>query len=211
MEWQRLAKDMASAGSMVTVETMARRLDISERTAINYISEMRERGFVETERGRRGKRIYRISPIRRRKSGYPGLYETINRHSPIKLVEPYRHRIHDHELSIEEAVVRAVATKEFRVVLASLALFSRVEDWSSLYGFAKEYRVERNIGALYDLSRRCLRVRRMDGRIRRMLKSAGMESRYIIENAKTRDFKEIERKWGVFIPFNAADLERYKE
>jgi hypothetical protein len=211
MEWQKMARDIASAGSMVTAEGLAKRLNVTERTAINYVCELRERGFVETGRGMNGKRIYRISPIKKRRTGYPGLYETINRNSPIKLAEPYEHRIHDHELTLEEALVRAVSTRDFRVILASLALFSRIEDWPRLYYFAKKYGAERYVGALYDLSRKCLRVRRMDGRIRRRLKEARAESRYVIENMKTRDFRDIEREWGVFVPFNRSDLERYKE
>lgn len=206
-----MARDIASAGGMVTAEGLARRLNITERTAINYVCELRERGFVETDRGVRGKRIYRINPIKAIRTGYPGLYETINRHSPVKLTEPYEHRIHDHELSLEEALVRAVSTRNFRVILASLALFSGIEDWPRLYGFAKKFRVERHVGALYDLSRKCIRVRRMDGRIRRRLREARTKSAYIIENMRTGDFRNIEREWGVFVPFNRSDLERYEE
>jgi DNA-binding MarR family transcriptional regulator len=128
MDWKRLAKRLARAGSMADIGEVEKRLGISRDTAINYIYELRKRGLVETERGRKGNRLYRITPTGRKEKGYPGLYETINRYSPIKLVEPFRHRIHDHELTPEEAIVRAILTKDFRTILASLALFRKVAD-----------------------------------------------------------------------------------
>jgi hypothetical protein len=61
------------------------------------------------------------------------------------------------------------------------------------------------------MSRLCLRVRKMDGRIRNKLKSAKPGGAYIIPETRTKDFPEIEKEWGVFVPFRKGDLRRYKE
>jgi DNA-binding Lrp family transcriptional regulator len=211
MEWERFAMEMAKKGSLVTVKSLSERLGISERTAINYLYGLRKNGLLETSRGRRGIRLYRIRPLLKPDIGYPGLYDMINRFSPIKVAAPYEHRIYDHELTPEEAIARAILTRDFRTVLASLALFSRISDWSLLYKAVKERNVERQAGALYDLSRLCLRVRKMDGRIRNKLKSAKLGSAYIIPETRTKDFPEIEKEWGIFVPFRKGDLRRYKE
>lgn len=205
-----MAKHLAEAGSTMDVKEVEKRLNISRETAINYIYGLRKRGLVETDRGKKGLRLYRIIPVRRKEKGFPGLYETINKYSPIKLVEPFKHRIYDHELAPEEAIVRAILTKDFRTILASLALFRKVSNWSLLYKFAKERKTQRFVGALYDLSRLCLRVRKMDRRIRNKMKSSELNTRYITPNVKSKDFQDIEREWNVFIPFNKGDIERYK-
>jgi DNA-binding transcriptional ArsR family regulator len=211
MDWERFAQEMAKQGSLVSVKSLSERLGVSERTAVNYLSELRKRKLLETSRGRRGIRLYRIRPLLKMDIGYPGLYDTINRFSPIKVAAPYEHRIYDHEMTPEEAIVRAILTKDFRTVLASLALFSRVSDWSLLYKLAKKENLERQVGALYDVSRLCLRVRKMDGRIRNKMKSARLSNKYILPGTMTKDFPEIEREWGVFVPFRAGDLRKYKE
>ena len=211
MNWENFAVEMAKEGSLVTVKSLAQRLGVSQRTAVNYLYELRKKCLVETSRGRRGIRLYRILPVRKPEIGYPGLYDVINRYSPIKLAQPYEHRVHDHELTPEEAIVRAVLTRDYRVVLASLALFSKVSDWSLLYRLAKEKGLGRQIGALYDLSRLCLRVRRIDGRIRSRMKSSEAKEKYIIPGTRTKEFPEIEREWGIFMPFRKGDLRRYME
>ena len=70
--------------------------------------------------------------------------------------------------------------------------------------------MERKIGALYDLSRKIMRTRKIDSRFKRfMLPRPQDKYQYIIKGLKTKDFKEIENTWKVYIPFNKADLEAY--
>jgi hypothetical protein len=211
MDWEKFAREMAKQGSLVTVKSLSERLGISERTAINYLYYLRKNRLLETSRGRRGIRLYRIKPLLKMDIGYPGLFDTINKFSPIKVAAPYEHRIYDHEMTPEEAIIGAILTKDFRTILASLALFSKISDWRLLYRLAKERNLERRVGALYDISRLCLRVRRMDGRIRSKMKSAKLDNKYIIPETRAKDFPEIENEWGVFVPFRKGDLRRYKE
>lgn len=206
MDFRAIAKENEG---FHTVETFSRALGIGKGTAINYLYAMRKKGFVKTQRGRKGKRIYNISPLKLKEIGYPGLIETLNRYSSIKLTASIEERA-DHELSPEEAVVRSLLTKDFRIIMASLELFKITEDWWSLYRFAREHRVERPTGALYSLSRKLFRVRSMDKRVLRLFKKSKTKERYIIPKMKSSDFKNIEKEWGIFIPFNKSDLERLR-
>jgi hypothetical protein len=195
---------------MQTVSSISRALGISRRTAINYVYEMRKRGYVAETRGKAKIRIYEISPIPRTAYGYPGLYDVINANSPVKIAKPYEHRIY-YKMSIEEAIVRAIKTGDFRVILASLALFKKVKDWKLLYAHAKKEGLQRHVGALYDTARRCTRVKRMDNRIRNKLKYAKSQKKFVITGMRSTDFKDIENEWNIRIPFNKSDLSRYKE
>ncbi len=207
MDWQEMAKQLRG---MQTVSSISRKLGIGRRTAINYICEMRKGGYVTESRGKNKTRIYEISPLTGRMHGYPGLYDIINSNSPIKLVKPYEHRVYC-EMSVEEAIVRAIKTRDFRAILASLALFRKVKDWSLLYKLAKEENLQRQVGALYDLARKCIRVRKMDKRIRNNMKQSKNVEKFIIKNMKSSDFTGIEKEWGIFVPFNKSDLNRYME
>ena len=62
----------------------------------------------------------------------PSLYDVINKYSRINIVKQYEIRQYSHRLSIEETIVKAIETKEFRTILAMLDLFNKVKDWKKL-------------------------------------------------------------------------------
>ena len=194
-----------------TVENIQKKLDISRKTAIKYAYILRKKGFLESSGGGKQPRLYRISAVKKVKIGNPGIYETINRYSPIKLAEPYEHRIIGKQLSVEEAIARAVSKREFRTILASLALFNHINSWPRLYFYAKKYNARKKIGALYELARRIIKVRKIDKRTLKNLLNAREKERYVIQNLKSKDFQEIQKKWKVYLPFNKQDLMRYEE
>lgn len=210
MDWQRIAKELEG---LQTVDSVSKELDIKKNTAINYLSELRKRNYIHKQsRGKNKKRLYEIRPTKKRTRGKEGLYEVINKNSPIKVSKPYESKIHGRSLSIEEAIVRVIKKREFRLILASLALFRRVEDWFRLYNLSKEELVGRKVGSLYDVSREVVsKVKRMDGRVRNLLKKTEVDSKYIVPNVKSDDFKSIEEEWDVWVPFNEEDLKRYKK
>jgi len=192
-----------------TVSTICKKMGISRKTAINYVYELRKAGFVRTTRGNKKLRIYEISSVSRRDLGYPGFYDIINKYSPLKIAKPYEHRVYK-PLAIEEVIVRAIKMQDFRTVLASLALFRHVSDWSLLYTYSKKENVRRKVGALYELSRQVVRVRRIDKRIGKKL-LLGTDDKFIIPDVHSKDFHAIEKKWKVYIPFNRKDLSKLKE
>ena len=194
-----------------TADSMAKNLNIGRRTAINYVWMLRKKGLAETIYGKRRIRMYRISTIKAPKLGYPGLYEHLNQYSKIKIYAPYANRIYDHKPTAEEMIVRAIKTGDLRTVLSSLALFNKVKSWARLSQMAKKENVGRKIGALYDAARTIIRVKRMDKRARKALLKSKIEDKFIVKNARTRDLEWIERTWNIYMPFNKADLEAYKE
>ncbi len=207
MHWLKVAKKLEG---IHTTETIAKTLGIGRQTTVNYIHMLRTKGFLET--GRTGySRLYTIKPYRIREIGYDGLYETINKNSPVKIVPPYIHRIADHKLSPEETIVKAVLEKDFRLILSVLYLFTKIENWGNLYMFAKENGIERQIGALYELSTKYFKIKEPYKKLLDKMKKAKIKSKFIIEPLKSDDFKNIEKKWGVYIPFNKGDLERYRK
>jgi len=208
MEIEKVAQKLHG---LQTISSICKNLNVSKKTATNYIYELRRRGYVKTTRGSRGIRFYEISQYPKKELGYPGLYDIINKYSKIKVTKPYEYRIHDKKITIEEAIIRAIKTQDFRIVMASMGLFKYIENWSLLYNIAKKERIGRYVGALYDLSRKYIRVRRMDKRIKRWLLKSETRSKYIIPKLKSKDFIDIEKRWHVFIPFNKKDLARYKE
>ena len=194
-----------------TVDSIAKILDIDRKTAINYVWMLRKDGFVETIYGKRKIRMYRISPSKAAKFGYPGLYEYLNQNSKIKVYAPYVNRIYDHKPTAEEMIVKAIQTGDLRTILSSLALFNKVKNWPKLSRIARKENVGRKIGALYDAARTIIRVKRMDKKTRKALLKSKIENKFIVKNARTKDLKYIEKMWKVYLPFNNADLEAYKE
>ena len=194
-----------------TVDSIAKNLNINRRTAVNYIWMLRKKGFVETIYGKRKIRMYKISPLKPNKFGYPGLYEYLNQNSKIKIYAPYLERIYDHRPTPEEMVVRSVKTGDLRTILSSLALFNKIKNWRRLSEIARKELVGRKIGALYDAAKTMVRVKRMDKKTRKALLNSRIENKHIVKYARTKDLQQIEKEWKVYLPFNKADLEAYKE
>ena len=194
-----------------TLEMIMKKLNIRKSTAIKMISILRKEGFVETSGGGKKPRLYTISPIRIAGKEHLGLYDIINKYSKIKLFKPFEHKVMDRKLSIEEAIPMAIKEGNFRLVLASLGLFNFVKNWPKLCFYSKKYNVARRLGALYDVTRKIMKTRKMDNRTRKALLKGKDKRKFIIKPHKAKDFRDIGKKWKVYIPFNKADLMRYKE
>ena len=193
-----------------TIESIQKKLNIARSTAIKYIHFLRKKGFVETTGGGKQPRFYKISALRLKGLGNAGMYDIINKYSPIKL-RAIKSRVVGKKLTTEETLIRAIDSKEFRTILASLALFNRIKSWSLLYKLAKEKNIRRKVGALYDTARRVIKTKRMDKRIYKILLQSKEKEGYIIKGLSSKDYKDIENKWKICIPFNKSDLWRYKE
>lgn len=208
MELDKIAKKLEG---LQTVSTIAKTLDINKRTAINYAWKLRKKGLLTTDYGSRKIRLYRISLLNKKRNGY-SLYELINENSKVKIAVREDFIMHsDRKPSVEEVLARGIVTARFRIVLASLGLFNKIKDWPKLKFFADKYHINRKVGSLYDVSRNVMKVRKMDKRTRNALLKNKKGREYIIKNLKTDDFQAIEELWDVYIPFNRADLEAYKE
>jgi len=186
-----------------TVETVAETLGITRQSALNLISRLKKQGYVTTKGGGKQKRLYKITARKQRKRDV-GMFDIINKYSPMKLNPWYDHQVHG-KYSIEEALIDAVQTKSFRVILASLRLFSHIKNWKKLYKLAKEKNCWQQVGALYDLAKMHFRVAKMPERYRPYTFKS---KKYLIRDYDEKDFYEISKKWNVKMPFKKGDLAR---
>jgi hypothetical protein len=174
-----------------------------------YISSLRKKGYVKTKRLSNKKRVYEISF--ENKLGGKNYLDILKENSPVKIDIPINYTIYGIEPSLEETLIFAVKSKSLRAILSSLALFKKINNWPLLYRLSKAENIERKIGALYNLARQIMKTRKMTKRFRNLsLPKKDSKYLYIIEGLNSKDFKEIEKKWKVYIPFNKEDLEDYK-
>src|SRR3989338_1940481 len=147
-----------------TIESVMDILEVDKRMAIYYIHRLRKEGYVKTKRQSNNRRVYNISLDN--KLGGKSYYEIINQYSPIKISTPVIHKIYGKGPSLEETLIYAIKTKSLRTILASLALFKKIDNWVELYHLAKENQLERQVGALYDLARQIMKVRKISLKFR---------------------------------------------
>ena len=192
-----------------TIESVMDILKVDKRMAIYYLYVLRKDGYVKTRRQSNNRRVYNISLDN--KLGGKSYYDIINRYSPIKISTPVIHKIYGKEPSLEETLIYAIKTKSLRTILASLALFKKINNWVELYRLSKENHIERQVGALYDLARSIMKVRKMTTKFRSSaLPKEKYKFEYVIPELKSRDFTKIERVWKIHLPFNKKDLEEYR-
>ena len=192
-----------------TIESVQDILRVNKEKAIYYIHRLRTEGYIKTKKLSNNKRVYNISFENRLKGA--DYTEIINKNSPVKIIKPETYKIYGKEPSLEETLIYAIKTGSLRTILASLSLFKKINDWKKLYYLSKKNHLERQVGALYDLSRKLMRTRKMTQRFRNnALPKKDYNFVYIIPRLKSRDFKEIEERWKVYLPFNNKDLEAYQ-
>ena len=193
-----------------TIKMIQSRFNISKARAIFLVYKLRKKHYLKTRYKSNKERVYYISP--EFALGGANHIDIINKYSPIKLAESEKHQIYGRELTVEEALIYAVKHRTIRYLTASLALFRKVKDWSSLYRLAKKEQLIRVIVSLYDVARLIVpKVKRMPKRFKNIASPKKSDKYlYIIDGFSSNDFKEIEDKWKVYIPFNTADLREYK-
>lgn len=194
-----------------TIESIQSKLNVTRKKAIYLIYRLRNKGYVKTKYAPDKKRVYHVAP--ENALGGVSYIDILNKYSPIKLASVDVYKMYGREPSVEETLVYAIKTRNVRYIIASLALFRKVKNWSELYTLAKKNNVTREIGALYDVAvKEVSKVRRMDKRFRNnALPKKDNISRYLIPNIQSKDYHSIEKKWKVYVPLNAADLEDYKK
>ena len=193
-----------------TIKTAIYALNVSKKNSNYHIYRLRKKGYVKTKKLSNNKRVYNISFENRLKG--TSYYEIINNRSPIKISTPKTYKIYGKEPTLEETLVYAIKTQSFRTTLAALVLFKKIYDWVNLYQLAKKNHIERQVGALYDVARKIMLTRRMTNRFRNnALPKKDYQWRYIIPELKSDDFKNIEKMWKIYLPFNKKDLEAYKK
>ena len=189
-----------------TINSIMDILNINRNQAIKYIHKLRKQGYVKTKRVN-NIRVYNISE--NNKLNGIRYEEIINKNSPIKLkLKDYF--IYRKKITLEETLIYAIKTKDIRTILASLSLFKKIKDWKLLYNLSKENKIERQVGILYDLSRTIIRTRKISKVFLKNSLPKNNNYNYLIKNLKSKDFKDLEKRWKIYLPFNKIDLEDYK-
>src|SRR3989344_4227938 len=208
-KYEKLAESLQG---FYTLETLADRLKIDKSKAIYVIHRLRKLGFVKTSYGAGKKRLYNVSL--RNKQGGVSYTTKINEASPrasYAIVSSNPYYVHDRVPSYEETLIYAIKQRDVRYLIASLVLFRKISDWSLLYALAKKENLAREVVALYETARRIVKkVKRMPKRFLNLAqKKKTSQFHYIVDHLSSDDFKDIEKKWKIYIPLNRADLEEY--
>lgn len=185
-----------------TVETVAEALGIKKQSALNLLTKLKREGYVIVQGAGRIKRFYKISPLKQHPR-YPGMFDIINKYSPMKIQPWYDHQVHG-PYGPEEALIDALQTKSFRLILASLCLFNHITDWPRLYHLAKEKNCWQKVGALYAVARLFFRVKKMPALYQKYKPVKWLA----ITQLQKINFPEIAQRWKVYIPFNQNDLRK---
>ncbi len=189
-----------------TAETAAKALGIGRQSTINILSRLKKEGYVTVSGGGKQPRLYKVTR-RKQMPRDPGMFDIINKYSPMKLSPWYDHQVHG-RYGPEEALVDAIQTRSFRVILASMRLFNHITDWPRLYRLAKERGVWKKIGAIYDVAKRFIRVKKQPELYAHKCAPYGEWQQ--LTQLKKKNFPDIAEKWHVYIPFNMNDLGEIK-
>lgn len=192
-----------------TVETVMKKLHVTRQSAINLISRLRRDGHVTRWGGGKKLRIYKIT-MRKQRPRVPGMFDILNKYSPMKLNPWYDHQVHG-TYGPEEALIDAIQTKSFRAILASLHLYRHIKDWTKLRRLAKEKDCWQQIGALYEVARRFFRAKRMPHFMNEETHNKKREKRELFKythETKMSELIPIARKWQVALPFLRGDFEK---
>ncbi|MDD4878308.1 MAG: hypothetical protein PHO02_04710 [Candidatus Nanoarchaeia archaeon] len=195
---------------MNTIEGISRAMGINQKKAIELMHRMRKKGFVKTKGGGKQKRFYYISP--ERLSTGTSLYEIINKYAPsgAKVQPIHEYIVHGRRVTEEEALIFAIESESIRAIIASLSLFKHITQWTLLSKLADKP-LKRKICALYGVAKTILKVRKMPERFKKSAVPCKKDKyTYIARKIGSKDFKQIEKAWKVYIPLNKADLEEYK-
>src|SRR3989344_1513694 len=189
-----------------TLKMIESALNIDRSTAIYIVHKLRKKGFVKTKYTSDKKRVYYISP--RNVLGGTSYTDTINEYSPLKIMETDQYYVYGKEITAEEALIYAITKKSVRYIIASLSLFRKIDNWSELYKKAKEKNLLREIAALYDVARRVIpKIRKMPKRFKNLAMPKKTDRfKYILDGFRSVNFKDIEKKWKVYVPLNFDDL-----
>src|SRR3989344_633061 len=204
MNEDKLLEILKTLEGLQTIDTAAEALHMKKQSTLNLMVKLKKERYATVSGGGKQKRIYKITTTRQLPR-VSGMFDILNKYNPnFKLNPWYDHQVHG-IYGPEEALIDAIQTKSFRVILASMRLFNHITSWPKLYKLSKEKDCWQQVGALYDVARLSWKVKSMPPYYSSF---TFKKKKYLIRPYPTQEdiFKPIAKKWKVFIPFKKGDL-----
>lgn len=190
-----------------TVETVMNELHYSRQSSINLLSKLKKEHYLSTTGGGKQIRLYKIT-VRKQPPRKPGMWDILNKYNPVfQLIPWYDHQVYG-KYGAEEALIDAIQTKDYRIILASLKLFNHIKDWTKIYRLAKEKDCWQKVGVLYDLAKIFCKTRSMPQKYQ---KQEEFKKQYLFDKKdKTIEdrLKPLEKKWNIPLPFKLRDFKK---
>lgn len=212
MKYKKYEQIIHAIEGIRTIDDVQEKLKINRAKAIYLLHRLRRLGYIRTKYLPNKKRVYSISPLNKQKGiSYLEAFNNSMPNASFKISDKEDYFVHGKTIKAEDLLIYALKKGTIRYVISSLFLFRKIKDWPYLYRLAKKESLARQISALYEVARLFIKkVRKMPKRFRR-LTAPKKEDKYgfIIKGFSSDDFRNIEKKWKVYIPINRADLEEF--
>jgi hypothetical protein len=144
---------------LFTVETFAKKNNLTRQSAINKISQLKKRGVIQTTGGGKQKRIYKLSNTKPTN----GFYDIVNRYTKEKLVPEFKHYTYG-KYSIENAIIDGLKINNTRTRTATMHLFRHINNWKRLFDLAKKHKKTQEVLQLYKEAKNITKVKRIPKR-----------------------------------------------
>lgn len=213
MRYEKYEPIIKAIEGIQTIESVQEKLKMDRAKAIYILHRLRRLGYIRTKYLPNKKRVYSITLLNKQEGvSYLEAFNNNMPNSAFKINDDEDYFVHGRTIKAEELLIYALKKDTVRYVISSLFLFRKINDWSYLYGLAKKEDLVREISALYEVARLFVKkVRKMPKRFLRQAQSIkASHFEYIVNHISSDDFKDIEKKWKVYIPLNRADLYEYK-
>jgi len=143
-----------------TIERIEKERNISRQSAINLISRLKKKGLVKTNGGGKQIRFYKISEKPLEKEN--GMYEIINKYTPIKLYPTIKHIVYGRRCNVEQTIIDCLKMKDSRHSLAAAFLMNHIKNWGKMKELVILNNVGKEFGRLYDLAKEHIKIRKIN-------------------------------------------------
>jgi len=148
-----------------TVETFAKKNNLTRQSAINKLSKLKKQGLVKVSGGKNQKRIYTISKTPKKETN--GFFTIINKYSPEKINPSFEHIVYG-KYSPERAIIDGIQMKkDVRIRNATLHLFRHIKNWKLLFDLAKKKNITSEVYKLYEEARKKTKCKTMPKRYKK--------------------------------------------
>ncbi len=146
-----------------TVETFAKKQNITRESALNKLSKLKKQGYVHISGGGSQKRIYTV--FKKPHIAQNGFYQIINKYSPVKLYPAFEHYTYGN-YTVEHAIVDGIRINDARTKEAISHLFRHIKSWKRLFDLAKKKKIINKLHEQYGYARKITRCKTMPKRYR---------------------------------------------